>query len=163
MTASGREVASNSRTMHCEEYSFRLTQKRRNLLVIMAETDFALSAYELCRKYNLRFREPISVMSVYRILELLINENLIHKLHSINKYIACSDLSRHDHQNAAYFYICESCNGVREMAAGRDLFSLIHNGAHAAGFCLNNKQIELQCVCHACQGIYEGHNKPDTN
>ena len=88
----------------CARSGGRLTEKRRGVLELLLISNSPLSAYEITDAYNKAAEKPMPAMSVYRILEFLAAENLVHKLRSTNKYVACSHIAcGHAHRNPAIF------------------------------------------------------------
>ena len=101
---------------HCKNHGVRLTEKRKQVLAGLIQTDKALSAYELIDVCKEQCGEVIPAMSVYRILEFLESENLVHKLKLANKYVVCAHI-RCDHAHGVpQFLICGKCNKVKEIS-----------------------------------------------
>ena len=91
---------------HCKARGARLTTKRKQVLAGLIQSNKALSAYELidfCKKH---YGESIPAMSVYRILEFLKDEHLVHKLNLANKYVACAYISCDHAHGIPQFLIC---------------------------------------------------------
>lgn len=65
----------------CQSSSTRLTAKRKRVLSCLLKAERALSVYELIADWEKEFKKTISPMSVYRILAVLENENLVHAQH----------------------------------------------------------------------------------
>ena len=90
-------------------------------------------------------------MSAYRILDFLISEQLVHKLSSENKFVACSHiLCRHDHQ-VPQFLICRQCQRVKEIAISSEIVKTLQVNVEEAGYHLLNSQLELDCICDQCK------------
>ena len=73
----------------CEDSGERFTEKREQIFKILVKAKSSLSAYEIVDLYNQYSIAKMPPMSVYRILEFLEKKNLVHKLSSSGKYIAC--------------------------------------------------------------------------
>ena len=54
-------------------------------------------------------------VTVYRALERLIDAGSVHRLESLNAYVACTKGHCAENTNAA-FAICEDCGGLEELA-----------------------------------------------
>ncbi len=94
---------------HCKSNGSRLTDKRKQVLLGLVQSGKAVSAYELIDYCKSEFGETIQAMSIYRILDFLEQEQLVHKLTTANKYIACSHITcSHDHA-VPQFLICSQC------------------------------------------------------
>ena len=128
----------------------RLTDKRKQILTWLLEADRALSAYGLIDICKLKTGNTVSPMSVYRILDFLQTENLVHKLHSANKYIACSHITCDHGHSVSQFLICRDCQKVNEVEFSQAILSEIERQIQNAGFYLASPQIELDCVCNDC-------------
>ncbi len=135
---------------HCQEHGARLTNKRKQVLSGLLKSDKALSAYELVEYCKAEFGETIPAMSVYRILDFLQGEHLVHKLNLANKYVACSHIiSDHAHE-IPQFLICGQCRRVKEISISKSTISKLRHGVEEAGFQLVSPQLEMNCVCENC-------------
>lgn len=135
---------------HCLASGARLTKKRKQILTGLIESDKALSAYELMDFCKQRFGENLPAMSVYRILEFLEEQRLVHKLNLANKYVACMHISC-DHAHAVpQFLICRSCSKVKEININQSTISELNESVKNAGYGLYSPQVELNCLCESC-------------
>ena len=89
-------------------------------------------------------------MSVYRILEFLEAELLVHKLSSANKYVACSHIACDHAHEVPQFLICGKCQKVKEIAISKTVIDELDKQVVNAGYRLMNSQLELQCLCEHC-------------
>lgn len=138
---------------HCAELGGKLTEKRRQVLSGLLESPKALSAYELTDFCNSKVKHDLLPMSVYRILEFLETQNLVHRLSLTNKYVACSHITcDHDHE-LPQFLICNSCDRVEEIGVAKSLFNRLIGTAKTAGFDLVSNQIELEVRCEDCHDV----------
>ena len=134
----------------CRSRGSRLTEKRKQVLSGLVGSGKALSAYELIDYCEEQYGIKIPAMSIYRILEFLKSENLVHKLNLSNKYIACSHITcDHDHE-VPQFLICGGCDRVKEIAIKRSLIDKLKENVEDADYELLNTQIELNCLCRSC-------------
>lgn len=135
----------------CLERGGRLTLKRRRILEILLEKPRPLSAYEIAELYQQALDEKIPAMSVYRMLEFLMSQGLVHKLASANKFIACSHIACDHHHQTPQFLICDSCHAVQEVAIDNRLISALEKSIEDNHFQLNSPQLELHGLCENCQ------------
>ena len=134
----------------CNEHGSKLTEKRRQVLSGLLDSEKALSAYELTDFCRTELGYNLLPMSVYRILDFLESRKLVHRLNLTNKYVACSHIAC-DHQHAlAQFLICKSCHRVEELSLPASVLSSIEGGAKKVGYQLVNNQLEVECVCNDC-------------
>ena len=110
----------------------------------------ALSAYELAHVYKKNYGHNMPAMSVYRILEFLENENLVHKLSLVNKYVACTHISYLHRPCTPQFLICRDCSKVEEINIKSTLINELSANINESGFKLLSQQLEIDCVCGAC-------------
>lgn len=123
-----------------------LTKNQALVLGTLAGSEGPLTAYAILD--DLRdsgFRAPLQV---YRALEKLIDYGLVHRLESLNAFVACRHNECGTHQTAA-FAICNDCGKVTEFAPDEAMEQL-RSWTKAHGFCLSQATIELRGDCEAC-------------
>jgi len=134
----------------CKENGTRLTEKRKLALSLLLKSQKALSAYELVEAYAAELGETMPPMSMYRILEFLIAEHLVHRLESTNKYVACEHINcDHDHEETQ-FLICGQCRKVKEISINRTIMNALKKAVKDTGFHLASPQLEMNCICEEC-------------
>ena len=132
---------------YCESRGSRLTEKRRQVLMGLLNSKKALSAYELADYCREELGYQLPVMSVYRILEFLGEEDLVHRLSLAKKYVACAHIAcKHDHE-LPQFLICKNCSGVQEVSIDAKLIKSLNKSVTDAGFHLTSQQLEFDCLC----------------
>src|SRR5262245_48967355 len=90
-----------------------LTRNQTQVLERLEAATSPLSAYTLLDQLRDRgFRAPLQV---YRALDALIKGGLVHRLESLNAFVACSEPHDHGHGMTA-FAICDRCGQVDEMS-----------------------------------------------
>lgn len=135
---------------NCKSHGSRLTTKRKQVLSLLAQTNKALSAYDLIDLFVKENGEKIPAMSVYRILDFLEAEHLVHKLKLANKFIACSHITcKHEH-GVPQFLICSVCNAVKEITVNKSTINELNQSVEQAGFQLVSPQLEINCICNDC-------------
>jgi len=134
----------------CKENGAKLTNKRRQVLAGLVESQKAMSAYEMVDYCKDNYGESLPPMSVYRILDFLEGEHLVHKLQLANKYIACAHITcEHDH-GVPQFLICNECQRVEEISIKKSTMRSIEQSVTDADFVLLTPQLELNCICKQC-------------
>ncbi|WP_420346641.1 transcriptional repressor [Pelagibius sp.] len=122
----------------------KLTRNQQLVLDRLAASPAALSAYELLDQLrDAGLRAPVQV---YRALETLGQKGLVHRIESLNAYVACC---AHDHQAAAGFAICDDCGEVTEFAFPASEKGL-KSVAGETGFETRHMTVELHGRCAAC-------------
>ena len=105
----------DSAKQQCAATGSQLTPKRQKILELLLNSAVPLSAYEVTAAYNQVNSANMPAMSVYRILDFLESQQLVHKLSSTNKYLACSHIAcKHSHA-IPQFLTCSSCNKVKKL------------------------------------------------
>ena len=141
----------NRAEQSCKAHGSKLTNKRKQVLSGLVQSGRALSAYELVDYCKEAYGESPPPMSVYRILDFLQSENLVHKLNLANKYIACAHIScDHDH-GVPQFLICGDCQRVEEIVIGKSTINNLKRNVEKAGFHLVSPQLEINCLCNQCK------------
>lgn len=134
----------------CAHSGVRLTEKRKRILELLLVSKTPLSAYEVADAYNKGSDNNMPAMSVYRILDFLEAEQLVHKLSSANKYVACSHIACDHAHEIPQFLICGNCQNVKEIAISKSIIDELDKQVASAGYKLLNSQLELQCLCESC-------------
>ncbi|NKF49231.1 transcriptional repressor [Shewanella sp. WXL01] len=150
MSASNKAAILTKAEQMCRENGAKLTVKRKNVLSVLLDANKPLSAYEIVDLYRDTYKETLAPMSVYRMLDVLSEQSLVHKLSSENKYLACAHITcDHEHQ-VPQFLICKSCGKVAEIGIQASVIDALNASIEQAEFQLVNTQIELQCLCKDC-------------
>jgi Fur family transcriptional regulator, zinc uptake regulator len=134
----------------CAHSGGRLTEKRKRILELLLLSTTPMSAYEVADAYNKDAEASMPTMSVYRILDYLESELLVHKLSSTNKYVACSHIACSHVHEVPQFLICRKCQTVKEIAISKRIIEELDLQVADAGYKLLNSQLELPCLCDKC-------------
>jgi Fur family zinc uptake transcriptional regulator len=129
----------------CQERGVRLTEQRKTVLQLLCESDKPLSAYELLDRMKGLVKNP-TPPTVYRALDFLLEQGLVHKLESLHAYISCT---HPDHPHASQFLICDDCGEVAEVEDQR-LSKSLQAAEQATGFRTKRPVIELLGTCADC-------------
>ncbi|MEM9101386.1 MAG: Fur family transcriptional regulator [Pseudomonadota bacterium] len=134
----------------CKMRGVRFTLKRKIVLQGLIQSQKALSAYELIDFCKKEYGKVIAAMSIYRILEFLESQQLVHKLSLAKKYVACSHINCEREHGVPQFLICNSCNKVKEIVIPPSVINGLQENAYSKGFKLVSPQIEMNCLCEDC-------------
>ena len=108
----------------------------------------ALTAYELLD--SVRHSGIRSPTQVYRALERLAERRLVHRVESMNAFIACTHAHDDDpYPQAVAFAICNKCGSVTEI----DLSTIdqdLGDCAAKSGFKIDHSFFELHGKCRNC-------------
>lgn len=138
---------------HCEghgehAHGLRLTSGRRAILDLLCAEGRPLGAYDMIEKLAAQGGKRLAPISVYRALDFLLENGLVHRLSSRNAYLACGH--HHAANEPLVFLICDACGGVSERTSaslGHDLDDI----AGETGFSRRGQVVELTGVCAACR------------
>jgi len=126
-----------------------LTKNQSLVLGALSNAEGPLSAYTILDKLrDDGFRAPLQV---YRALDKLVEFGMVHRLESLNAFVACQKPDCDSHETIA-FTICESCGQVDEIndnKLSRQLKSL----ADQSAFALIKSTVELRGNCQGCTDL----------
>lgn len=129
----------------CQEYGLRFTDSRKEVFEKIIANHAPTKAYDILdelQKDNKNVKAPI----VYRALDFLMENGLIHRLHSFNSYVKCSHPKKHNH---CYFMICNKCNSIEECCS-LNLSKDIEKIGKSKQFKIENVAIEIEGTCFEC-------------
>jgi Fur family zinc uptake transcriptional regulator len=101
----------------------------------------------LIDRLEVRGARPAPI-TVYRALDFLREQELVHRIESQNAFIAC--VHAHETHEPVVFLICEKCGTVGE-AASAAVADTIRNASRAAGFVPKTPVIEISGICAHCK------------
>ncbi len=134
-----------------EARGIKLTAKRAAVLKALIGMQKPVSAYDVVDQYREETGEKIAPMSAYRMLDLMVEAGVAHKLKSINKYVGCAHLCcDHDH-GTSQFLICTDCEAVDETTLPAELLVQLQASVDPLNFSLHTNQLELHGRCGQCQ------------
>jgi Fur family zinc uptake transcriptional regulator len=131
----------------CAARAQRLTPIRRRVLESLLASHAPLGAYELIDRLAKRGARPAPI-TIYRALDFLRDNGLVHRIESRNAFIACGH--NHGSGDPVVFLICERCGSVGE-AGGSPVAETIKTAARAAGFMPKTPVIEITGICSHCR------------
>lgn len=132
----------------CSERGLRLTPIRARVLGFIADTGAPIKAYDLLD----RVRDgdgpgAAAPPTVYRALDFLLANGFIHKLQSVNAFVACHHPSTAQH--SVPFLICDSCHSAVELE-DEAVVKALDARARALGFVPQAQTLEVHGLCAGC-------------
>ena len=103
----------------CAARGQRLTPIRRQVLEMLAASHRTLGAYEIMDRLAGEGPRPAPI-TVYRALDFLLENGLVHRIESRNAFLAC--IAEHEEAETGattVFLICERCGAVGEATRPR--------------------------------------------
>src|SRR3978361_385496 len=127
----------------CERRAQRITPIRRQVLLALLASHRPLGAYEVIDGLARSMPRPAPI-TVYRALDFLMENGLVHRIESRNAYLACA----HDHDAAAMvaFLICERC-GSGGATPEPPVPPSGNAAARATGFAPKMSLVEITGTC----------------
>lgn len=130
----------------CQVRKVRLTGQRRQVLALIWQSHKPLGAYEILAQLS-QGRDPVAPPTVYRALDFLIEQGLVHRLASCNSYMGCP---APEAQHPGQLLICRHCGRATELLDSR-IEHCLQQAATEAGFKIEQQTLELLGLCQDCQ------------
>lgn len=130
----------------CARQGGQLTALRRLVLHLILQAEGPLTAYQLLDRLKETGRQA-APPTIYRALEFLLAQRLIHRIERLNAFIPCSESGPHEH--AAQFLICRICGAVAEIEDAAVTRALAR-AAEREGFHPGRVVVEIDGICAAC-------------
>jgi Fur family zinc uptake transcriptional regulator len=129
----------------CQERGVQLTPIRYQVLELIWESHKAVKAYELLDRIK-PLQMAAKPPTIYRALEFLSEQGLIHRVESLNAFIGCRCS---DSPHEQLLLICKNCQEVEERTATKVMQTLSDEFTDA-GFIVHSKAIEIHGICSQC-------------
>lgn len=139
----------------CKNRGTQLTPIRRDVLDLLYASDNGLKAYDLLEKIKHK-RSNATPPTVYRALDFLMAQGFVHKIESLNQFIAC----RHDsHSLPGLFMVCRRCSKVTELH-DPSLARALLESMRQAGNQPDCHEVEIASICPECLSSDQGSDSP---
>ena len=138
----------------CIERGVQLTPIRHKVLELIWESHKAVKAYELLDRIK-PLQQGAKPATIYRALDFLIEQGLIHRVESLNAFVGCH-CSGHQHEQL--LLICKHCQEVEERPAP-EVMSALSLEFKQAGFTVHSKAVEVHGICAKCQRLPGDQNQ----
>jgi Fur family zinc uptake transcriptional regulator len=129
----------------CALRGARLTELRRRVLELIWRSHDPIGAYAILDALRDDGRTA-APPTVYRALEFLTEQGLVHRIESRNAYVGCADP---EHAHASQFLICGRCGAASELHDGR-IQGEIARSARELGFRAQHLVVEIIGLCPSC-------------
>ncbi|MBU2884309.1 transcriptional repressor [Gilvimarinus agarilyticus] len=131
----------------CQERGVRLTPLRKQVLELIWQSHKPLGAYALLDLLSAEAPKPVAPPTVYRALDFLLEQKLIHRIGALNAFIGCP---HPDHQHASHFLLCDDCGRAEEIQSP-EVSDSINQAAQGAGFNVHSQSLEVFGLCPDCR------------
>lgn len=129
----------------CTRRGVRLTELRRRVLELVWGRHQPVGAYELLGELRAE-RRGAAPATVYRALEFLLEQGLVHRIESLSAFVGCGEPGQ---PHSGQFLICRRCRTVAELD-DVDAAGVLARSAAKAGFRVDRQTVELSGLCPAC-------------
>ncbi|MDP4022163.1 Fur family transcriptional regulator [Methylobacterium sp. NEAU 140] len=130
----------------CRERGLQFTPLRREVLEAVAAAERPQGAYDVAERLS-RPGRRVAPVSVYRALDFLMEQGLVHRIASRNAFIPCAHA--HGPGEGVVFLICRTCGGVDETSS-REVERGLGRTLERAGFRPSHSILEVEGDCGAC-------------
>ena len=130
----------------CRVRGVRLTEIRKRVLELIWRTHGPVGAYALLEELGHDGRPP-APPTVYRALEFLLEQGLVHRIERLNAFVSCSYPER---PHVSQFFICTECRSVIELS-DETIGAAIADKALREGFAIRRQIIEIEGLCRDCR------------
>ncbi len=135
----------------CRERGLRLTPIRALVVQLIAQAGRPVKAYDLLEM--VRNADTVGAdapPTVYRALDFLMANGFVHKLQSVNAFVACHHPNSIEH--SVPFLICDRCHSAVELE-DVDVVAQLESRAKALGFRPQAQTLEVHGLCAECADI----------
>lgn len=130
----------------CTARGARLTPLRQRVLELVWDSHQPLGAYQILDRLTEEGHKP-APPTVYRALEFLMEQGLIHRIASQNAFMGCS---HPEATHMAYFLLCKDCGNAEEIRDTSLISNAIAQVAERQGFHVQSQTVELAGRCRQC-------------
>jgi len=131
---------------HCRAQGSRLTAQRKEVLELLLRRGGTAKAYDL--QDDMRARHGrVAPSTVYRALEFLMAQHLVHRVDALNTFIACN--AEH-HAHHPLLLVCSNCETVTELQDDA-AYDAVRKKLRQADSGFVESDIEVKGVCGQCR------------
>lgn len=142
------DSAINKAEAICLKNKLQFTRLRKSILKLIWESHVPLRAYDILERLKIS-ETSAKPITVYRILDFLLENKLIHKLESQNSFLGCTHPGE---EHNCYFIICKKCQIVEE-GCKEDILKTIYNSLDKLNFSPLHITLEIQGICKNCSNL----------
>ncbi|WXL26115.1 Fur family transcriptional regulator [Ectopseudomonas mendocina] len=132
----------------CARQGLRLTALRKRVLELVWQSHKPLGAYDILAVLSEEDGRRAAPPTVYRALDFLLENGLVHRIASLNAFVGCS---HPEHAHQGHFFICRDCNAAIELESPA-ISEAISLCAENVGFAVESQTVEVVGQCSGCRG-----------
>lgn len=152
----------------CAQRNLRLTRVRRVVLDFLLKARMPVKAYDILDALRHSAPKALTPASIYRALDYLLQEGLVHKVGTLNAYVACAEACTEtcadtctdtcaksstgnckERHAPVFMLVCPGCRKSRELS-DPGLYQTIVSTMQRQGFQLQGDTVELTGICPGC-------------
>lgn len=141
------DAALDAALVACARKGHQLTDLRSHVLRLILAAEGPSTAYQLLDRLK-EHRANATPPTIYRVLDFLVQEHLIHKVERLNAFVPCAEVN-HARAHPVQFLICRQCGTVAEIEDAAVSEALEH-AAHGKGFHTGHATVEVEGTCAHC-------------
>lgn len=130
----------------CTERGVRLTAQRARVLELVWSSHKPRGAYAILEDLSADGKR-VAPLTVYRALDFLLEQGLIHRIESQNAFVGCPDPGT---AHTGQFLVCACCGNATELTDPR-IAATIADSAAAQGFTVQRQTVEVTGICPDCR------------
>ena len=130
---------------YCEAGKHRFTKPRERVLSILINASKPMGAYQILEALS-SVKEKVNPPTVYRAIEFWEQHGFIHRIQSMNAYLACCG---HHDDESFFIFICDDCSDVVELKI--DLPASISADIGKQHFTVTRSNTEVHGLCSRCK------------
>lgn len=131
----------------CARKGLRLTALRKRVLELVWQSHKPLGAYDILGVLSDEDGRRAAPPTVYRALDFLLENGLVHRIASLNAFVGCS---HPEHAHQGQFLICRNCHTSVELEQD-SISDAIIAAAMGVGFTVEGQTVEVIGLCAGCQ------------
>ncbi len=132
----------------CATRGARLTALRRQVLGLVWNSHRPRGAYAILEDMAADGKR-VAPLTVYRALDFLVEQGLVHRIESLNAYVGCPEPGD---GHSGQFLVCDACGNATELNDPR-VAAAIAESARDLGFHVVRQTVEVRGLCPACQKL----------
>lgn len=129
----------------CAQNNVRLTKLRKRVLELVWQSHRPIKAYDLLA--SIGESGSATPPTVYRALDFLQANGLVHKINGLNAYIGCQ---HPDEAHDCVFLICTQCHTATECST-QPIQTALEKAANSQRFAIDQSHVEIYGCCARCK------------
>ncbi len=134
---------------HCRERGAQLTAQRAEVYELLLRRQGSAKAYDLQHDLQQR-RGRVAPTTIYRALEFLVEQGLVHRVDALSRFVACSHEPDEAEAHHPLFLVCSTCERTTELHDDAALAALARS-LEAAGADFEQSAVEVKGLCRDCR------------